>query len=152
MTGRHAILLLSRSKAPYLVPERAGGSGTKFFSKNRKKCLHFKESCDKIHEYVYCTYWYWYAMMREVAAHRGGEFPRSMSDLQTGRFDKPVRSRSPLRLRAIGLCSFAQNPENIAAYFRFFKRSRWKHPGLLKQKSKARHYFRAERLKIQKGV
>ena len=33
----------------------------------------------------------WYAMMREVADRRVGEFPRSMSDLQTGRKRKAAQ-------------------------------------------------------------
>ncbi len=92
----------------------------KNFLKNPKKCLHFKDTCAKILEYVYCTYWYWYAMMREVAAHRGGEFPRSMSDLQTGRFDKPVRSRSPFAVPCYRIVFSCKNPDNIAKYFPVF--------------------------------
>ena len=140
-----------RSKTRFRHKIRRVISYRKNFLKKLKKHLQFTEAGDKILKYVYCTYWYWYAMMREVAALRGGEFPRSMSDLQTGRLDN-LSGAAPFAAPCYRIVFSCAHPENIVKYFRFFKRSGWKHPGLLKQKNKARHYIRAERLKIQKGV
>lgn len=65
------------------------------------------------------TYSYWYALMREVAAHLRRGISAEYVRFKNRAIDKPVPSCPLCSLMDIGLCSYGLR--NILSVFRFLK-------------------------------